>query len=231
MRALPLVPEPLPALALCLVLYAVACAVTLPLYRSIPAGWHLIDEGGPVQTLSWVLWAAAALGNVLAAIRTRRHRLDWLAAAFLMAFLAARELDAQKAFTDWNLAHIPNYFDSGIPLGQRLLALFLYRLPPPLAFVWLLGRWGGAWIAGLRRRRGWALGIAALFALGAACAFMDKLPHLIGLPDQRRWITNTIEEFLELAFALYGFLLLAWGWRFVRAGRTQDRPVDAPAPE
>lgn len=218
------VPEPLSSLGFCLAGYAAALALILPLYHVIPDQWHLIDEGGPVQTLSWVAWLVAGVGSLVVGLRGGPHRADWLAVGFLMIYLMARELDVQKAFTTWNLAHIPNYLDARIPLGERLAALLFYRLPPPAVFLWLLGRWWRVWLGGTLARRDWALGLIGWFGIGAACVLVDKLPHLIDEPQAWRWLTNAVEETLELAFALAGLLVLAWAWR----GALDGRPVPAP---
>lgn len=182
--------------------------------------------------MSWVLWLVAGAVALVAAFRgPPAWRADWLALAFVMTYLALRELDFQKDFTTWNLAHIPSYFDSAIPLHQRLIAFFGYRLPPPLACLWLLWRWGGAWLRALRTRERWALGLVAWFAMGGICALVDKLPHVVPFLMTHRWIGNNIEEWLEAIFALYGLLLVAWAFSramaLSRAAIAAGQPVPA----
>jgi len=178
-------------------------------------------EGGPIETLSAAIWALSGVGCLLAARRDAGARLDWTLGGIVLLALACRELDFQKRFSDWNLAHRQNYLEPSIPLRERLTVLVLAVLPMAsvvLALLYRLGRrWRNDWKLGLPWSRDVFIMLGLLLVSSRLDKFHKVMPRL-GLDMHYQYVAVVFEEAIELTIALFVALSLLSAWRRARAG-------------
>ena len=184
---------------------------------------RLTRESGLVENLTALLWASCGVLCLACATRANTARLNWLLGGVILLALAARELDFQKRFTDWNLNNKGNYLDPEIPLVERLGVLLLFALPLAATGVaFLLRMWPQfreAWRQGLP----WSRDIPLLLLMYLVAGRLDKIHHYgadLGIDMSYRFLYVGFEEVTELCVALLVALTLLPAWRrALRLGR------------
>ncbi len=196
------------------------CALLCLLFTALVGHEELVkaitEEGGPVETLSALIWLGAGLVSFAAATRPGRSRLDWLLGGIVLAGLSAREFDFQKRFSDWNLAKPGNYLDPTIPVDERLTVILFAVLPLAAVLLTLLARnvrrFRDAW----RRQERWPRDIVLCVVMVVVAGRLDKFHHVmpaLGISDEWRYVPVMFEEAIELSVALFVALILVPGWR------------------
>ena len=200
---------------------------------SSPAFEMWVHEGGIVETLSAATWIVAAIACFTAGLSPRPERADWFLGGAILLLFAARELDIHKRLTDWNVAHLINYWNPQIPVTERLVIMAFFVLPAcAVITVFVLRMWRRFWQA-FRAESAWSWDVVAwgvilvtaivldkfyklVAALGVTAIVLDKFYKLVaalGLNVSPTAIPRVLEESLELVFAVYVLLVLFPAWR------------------
>lgn len=191
---------------------------------------RLVDEHGPVESLSAVLWLVGAAAALLAA-RSRPLRREWLFGSVITMLFAARELSWHTAFTGWSVTRLETYTDPQVPLAGRVLALLVVVLPVVTSiiglFVRMLPRLRRAWTCGAA----WSRDVPLWFLLLISSQVLDK-GHKVFPPlglDIPVHYTRLFEESLEMTLAAYVVLTL-WPLCFPRQAAPAAEQVEVFTP-
>ncbi len=202
-----------PALVVCMLVFIASTTVVMMLRNSISIGHNvLISEDSLVEKASAALWFAAALILLGRAVVQSRFRMTFFALAYLFAIFSARELDLHRRLFDWNLTKIPNYARSSVPILERSLVFAVLIIPSVLSVTWLVAKWWRRWREAGSRGDAWAGNVAFWIAGVVIALSLDKVSTLLGFAGIRLdydYPLRAVEETLELALALFSFLLAA----------------------
>lgn len=164
----------------------------------------LMDEHGPVESLTALLYALCAVAVWVERDRAR----PGTAAAVAVLLLAAcvRELDLHKAYDGISVMRL-SWYAGGAPLGVKLLAAAIVG-GVAAALLWLLRHHGRKVWRGWRQRVPLATTVVTFVLTALAAKFVDRtgsvLPDNFGIvftPAQSA-LRFALEESLELALAL-----------------------------
>ena len=174
------------------------------------AGRRELSEAAFIETFSAALWFVAAAVAVVAASRRRDLRADLLLVAWIWVIFGARELDFHTRFTAWNMAHAIKLTKDYIPLWLRIAVFAFVWLPLVTAGILIATRWRRRFVAALRERRPWPLGVLWWIILLMASRVADKLS---GFWKDRRgasdaWMFRGAEESLELGVVVLTVVML-----------------------
>lgn len=191
---------------------AACVAVALLLWLLLPAATvlALMDEHGPVESLTALTYALCA-----AAVWVERDRAAPAAAAavaLLLLGFTARELDLHKLYDGSSVLRL-SWFFGAAPAGVKLAAAAVLLLFGG-ALVWLLRRHARAVWQGWRRRVPLATTVVLFVVTAAAAKLVDRtgsvLPQTFGIvlsPSQSA-LRFALEESLELALSALVVLAL-----------------------
>lgn len=183
---------------------------------SSPAFEMWVHEGGIVETLSAATWIVAAIACFTAGLSPRPERADWFLGGAILLLFAAWELDIHKRLTDWNVAHLTNYWNPQIPVTERLAIMAFFVLPAcAVITVFILRMWRRFWQA-FRAESAWSWDVVAWGVILVTANVLDKFHKLVaalGLNVSPTAIPRVLEESLELVFAVYVLLVLFPAWR------------------
>lgn len=181
--------------------FSVAAAV-IGLALPAPLAGSLVEEGGPVESSTIVLYLVA-----VAALAFRRGSIGWpdkAALAVVLLACAAREADLHKDLFGMSILKARFYTDFAAP-WQIAVALGA-MLPVGVAVWWLLVARRRAWFV---RPARWTPAVATAVAFIAVLVLskvLDRLPdtlvgwHLVtSLSEPARLFLQAWEELLELA--------------------------------
>lgn len=189
---------------------AFAALVLLEWMRPL-AGRRELAEGAFIETFSASLWFVAAAVAVVAASRRRDLRADLLLVAWVWVVFGARELDFHTRYTAWNMAQAIKLTKEYIPLWLRIGVFVFVWLPLVTAGILIATRWRRWFVAALRERRMWPLGVLWWIILLMASRVADKLSgfwkDLTGTSDV--WMFRGAEESLELGVVVLTVVMLA----------------------
>lgn len=161
----------------------------------------LIDEGGPIETLTAVGFLLGALAVLFGPELARR----WPAAAILLLF-GLRELDFHSRFTTMNLTKSRFYLSAEVPFTEKIIGLCVLLFF--LACLYLLAkRYGRTWLRRVLRLDGLSVAVATAFLFLVVAKSMDGLPRKlkplgITLDDTTKLLATAGEELLEMGAAL-----------------------------
>lgn len=183
-------------------LLAMAVALLASLWLDVTALQALMNEGGPVENATVVVYGSAVLALALGL----RLRGDWgsrLATMALVAAMGAREMDLHKAGGEKSILKV-SYYLGDIPWQHKLAAL-LAVLPVLVSLGYLVARhWRAGWQ--LARRRGPLTVTALVFVATLVLSkLLDRsasvLPEDLGIVLPVFWVSLllSMEELLELA--------------------------------
>lgn len=188
-----------------LAIVAACVAGGLALWWGLPPATvlALMDEGGPVEVLTAVLYALCAAGVWIA--RDRNQTPTAAAVAVVLLALFARELDLHKAYDGMSVLRL-TWYAGAAPLAVKLLAAAVVGVGAA-ALVWLLGRHGRAIWQGWRQRTPLAVTVIVFVGTALAAKAVDRtgsvLPDNLGilLTPAQSALRFALEESLELALA------------------------------
>jgi hypothetical protein len=188
-----------------LVIALVCVALGLALWLALPprAVLALMDEHGPVESVTALLYALCAVAVWLERDRARPGAA--IALAVLLVAACLRELDVHKAYDGISVLRL-SWYAGAAPLGVKLLAAASVGTVVA-ALLWLLRRHGRAVWQGWRRRVPLATTVVTLLLTAVAAKFVDRtgsvLPHDFGivLTPAQSALRFALEESLELALA------------------------------
>lgn len=183
-------------------------AIFLVVLPAIVLGWDMISlsdtslifkEGHAIESLSVLL---LVLGVVLWFTLAGRYALREWQIPVLLALMAARELDADKAYTTHGLLKLRTYTGDA-PIHEKLIggAIIVLAL---VASYRLLRRNLPLWFARLRMMQADALLILGAFLTGVVAKSFDGLarklePLGVSVPHNIDVLSGRAEEVLELA--------------------------------
>lgn len=194
-----------PALLVLLVCTCVAAAVqALPPYTLL---WAL-SEAGPIQIASTMFLMFAAIGAGLMA-RYGWWRDGWMG-SFILAAMAAREMDLHKAFTEISVTKIRFFTSPHEPLIAKLIAAAVLSALLLIVIVFIR-RTARSYLVKLRAGRDpWAWSVAAAIIAVPASKAMDSglriAKHIEPSLARFSFVSEAIEECLELGLAVLFFL-------------------------
>lgn len=203
---------PAPALALISALLAAAIASWLPPETLT----HLMREGGPVETATALVYAAAAgalwvMPNPVFGLAGRT------AGTIVLGSCIAREVSVRK----WLLSTDPGAYCCTQAETQIVIGVMLVMLVA--AGAWLIARHTRALLTGLWQRKPVPVTIGTMFACAALSQVLDRAPKitlaLFGhvLSGRGRAVALSLEEVLEML--LPALVILA----IVQANRRANR--------
>lgn len=172
---------------------AVASAIVLSFVMPATALRRLMDEGGPVENLSAVLYLVA-IGAVWAGRNAGLRVAGALASTVVLLACLSREISLRKILT--------SHFADGrgeLPFDATVWVLIIVVS----AAAWLIVRHGASIASGLAPGRPLSVTFATLACALVASQLMDRLPRLTSelgyvLSEQSRLTALSIEEVLEL---------------------------------
>jgi hypothetical protein len=161
----------------------------------------LIDEGGPIETLTAVCFLLGALAVLSGPELARR----WPAAAILLMF-GLRELDFHSRFTTMNLTKSRFYLSPEVPLAEKLIGLCVLLFFIACLYL-LVKRYGRIWLRRALRLESLSITIATAFLFLVVAKSMDGLPRKlkplgITLDDATKLLATAGEELLEMGASL-----------------------------
>lgn len=180
-----------------------AGGAALVVFRLTP-GW-LLDEGGLIETLTVVLYAAL-IGGILYFRKMKWSPGNYFS-AFIVLMLMFRELDFDKAFTTMGFFKSSFFVSPDVsPLEKTVVSLVIIAIL--VVFIGMLWRYRGALFEGLVRfkRPQWGVFTAFAFAF-VSKIFLDGLPRKLdgfGLTLDGYLLENhqVFEEVLELGIPI-----------------------------
>lgn len=200
-----------------LLLLAALSLVLLLLPEGLTAA--LVDENGPVESLTAALWFVGAGAALTTAFRSRPLAWGWLFGGFGMFLFAARELSWHTEFTGWSVTRVESYLDASIPLWGRLLGLLLVVIPAAVSLIGLVVRLAPRLRRAWRQGAAWSRDVPLWILLLVISQVLDK-SHKVFPPlgfDIPVHYTRLFEETIELALPVY-VLLAIWPLCFARNG-------------
>jgi hypothetical protein len=163
----------------------------------------LMDEGGPVESLSALLYGLCAVAVWLERDRARPGTA--IALSVLLVAACVRELDLHKSYDGLSVLRLSWYAGAAPPAVKTVAAVIVGAVAA--ALLWLLRRHGrGVW-QGWRRCAPLATTVVTFVCTALAAKFVDRggsvLPHDLGivLTPAQSALRFALEESLELALA------------------------------
>lgn len=184
----------------------------------------LVDEDGPIESLTAALWFFGAAAALVTAFRSRPPTWEWLFGGFGMLLFAARELSWHTHFTGWSVTRVESYLDASIPLWGRLLGLLLVVVPAAVSLIGLIVRLGPRFRRAWWQGAAWARDIPLWLLLLVISQVLDK-GHKVFPPlgfDIPVHYTRLFEETIELALPVY-VLFAIWPLCFARNALSADQ--------
>jgi hypothetical protein len=188
-----------------LAIAALCVALGLLAWIALPARTvlALMDEHGPVEALTALLYALCAVAVWVE--RDRARPATAAAVAVLLLAACVRELDLHKAYDGISVLRL-SWYAGAAPLGVKLLAGAIVGVVAA-ALLWLLRRHGRSIWQGWRRRVPLATTVVTFVGTALAAKIVDRtgsvLPDKFGIvftPEQSA-LRFALEESLELALA------------------------------
>lgn len=200
-------------LALWVVLAFAALALVIGLLVPATVPSSFLEEDGPVENATIVLYLLAAAWVVLRRLPALTP-VDKLALVILLLAFAAREADLHKAM--FGISILKGSFYSRVGSPGQITAALGALLPIAAAVAWLAVRTWRRWPARAARWRG-AIVTGVTFAVVMVVSKMfDRLPDtllatglLTDVPQTLRHMLQAEEEVLEAALPLLAMLGLA----------------------
>ncbi|MDX5592654.1 hypothetical protein [Pseudovibrio sp. SPO723] len=205
-------------LFLCVVLGTSALAA----YTSPQTWWGALEENGPVELLSVVLWLCVSLAVL------SRCKLDTIGTSVMVTFVAfaAREADLHKAFSSDSFFKLRFYTSGEFGLEQVLFGIVAVVLMAVIAIsVFALFRF-------IFLRGGWRTAFGQVMVVGAglllATKAADRLPSILRVDYDLQIgpeIAAALRAFEETGELMVSFLfLVAFAW-FNKTARFNGRPL------
>jgi hypothetical protein len=177
-------------------LIALAVAVAVGLFAPMEPARALMDEDGPVEAGTAIVYAIA-----IVALWTVQHgdfgRLAKLASTIVLAACIAREISLRR--------YLNSLTASGCCVGDWLVGVLLLLMI--VSAIGLFAWYYRALWKGIRQLRPVAITLVTIAGCLALSQFMDRAPHLmaaieVSLGARARLVALSIEETLELVVPL-----------------------------
>lgn len=191
----------------------------------------LVDEDGPVESLTAALWFVGAAAALTTAFRSRPLVWEWLFGGVGMLLFAARELSWHTQFTGWSVTRVESYLSASIPLWGRLLGLLLVVLPAAVSLIGLVVRLTPRLRRAWRQGAAWSRDVPLWLLLLVISQVLDK-GHKVFPPlgfDIPVHYTRLFEETIELALPVY-VLFAIWPLCFARNESPREQVATSFAP-
>jgi hypothetical protein len=173
----------------------------------------LIDEGGPVESLS----AAGYFMCVLLLAPLRRKCRGYPSIMFLLLVMGLRELDAQELFTTMSLTKSRFYISPEVPAAEKVIAVAFMLLLFYAVFRLLTSRLRD-FTRALGRLESHATGVATAIFFLLIAKSIDGLERKLAafglfIGSRGKEISLCIEETMELGIPLLFLLSIAVAFR------------------
>ena len=199
-----------PYAAAALPLAGIAVAVVLWLWLPPDGVQLLMDEGGPFQRPTELLYFAVAIAIALL-LWGRIGPAVWVALCVTFVAFGAREMDLHKHFTGASVLKL-SFYSSAAPMQQRLVAA-AFVIPILFAVGFLVFRFARSWWRALRRREPLATTVACFILTMIVSKMFDRSVSIleddygIVASASAHALVSALEEIMELSLPL----IAAWG--------------------
>ena len=165
-----------PFLSLWVVLVFAVASFVLWAVLEPPQVMAVMSEEGPVEIASAALYFLTAVGLWFVRRRSMPVALA-LALTVVLCGFGARELDLHKAWTGVSTLKVSFYLGAA-PLHQKLAALAVIG-PVAFSLVYLLLRWGGPVLRGVRRLDPVAITVVAFWGTLVVAKLIDRSQNVL----------------------------------------------------